>query len=224
MFVIVAVVAAGLSLLDAFQLGLLSVVRHGGTIPLDLAQSQDLRQRVLTSIGFAIEIAAIAIFLVWLYRVSKNTWAIAADEITYTPGWAVGWFFVPIAGLVMPYNVVHELWRANSNPLRDRWGQSPNYPILRVWWAACLAMAVIHYDPLQVALGRWKIATFPNYPDLNTSWVSNNLWAFFWGRLLVDIITIAWAVLNVIVVVRLTNLQKQRWAASKYPPTSREAA
>jgi hypothetical protein len=210
LFLAHAFAAAVAALLNTYQLALLSVFRFGGTIPYALAEAQDVRQRVVTGFELGIELAALILLLVWLYRISQNTWLLGTGGMHYTPGWSVGWFFVPLAGLVMPYNVFNELWRANSPNATGKWREAAVSPVLGVWWTACVASAVIHYSPLNVALGQAKIAQFLSYE--NTLWL-NHLWEFFWGRLLVDIVGITTSALTVIVVVRLTDLQKRRHTA-----------
>jgi hypothetical protein len=212
LFLAHAVTAAVAALLNTYQLALLSVFRFGGTIPHALAESQDVRQRVVAGFEFSIELAALILLLIWLYRISQNTWFLGVEGMQYTPGWSVGWFFVPVAGLVMPYNVLNELWKANSPNATGQWRRAAVSPVLGVWWAACVASAVIHYSPLNVLLGQEKIAFMPE----STGWI-DHLWGFSWGRLLVDIVGIASSVLTVIVVFRLTDLQKHRHAAVGEP-------
>src|SRR4051812_12371242 len=38
----------------------------------------------------------------WIYRTNANAHALGG-AVSITPGWAVGWFVVPLANLVMPY-------------------------------------------------------------------------------------------------------------------------
>ena len=50
-------------------------------------------------------VAAIACYIVnavWIYRASANAQAIDPDPSRIGPGWAVGWFAIPIAGPVNP--------------------------------------------------------------------------------------------------------------------------
>ena len=203
------------ALLNAYQLALLNVVRFGGTIPHALAESQEARQRAVAAFELGFELAAMILLLTWLYRISQNTWLFGTEGMQYTPGWSVGWFFVPLAGLVMPYNVFHELWRANSPSATGEWRQAAVSPVLGVWWAACIASAVIHYSPLRVALGDERMTDLPGI----TLWL-NHLWEFYWGRLLVDIVGIATSVLTVVVVLRLTGLQRRQHAAVDEPEPS----
>ena len=51
--------------------------------------------------------------------------------MTISPGWAVGWYFVPFANLVKPYQGMKEAWMASH--FRDNWHGEPT-PALLVWW------------------------------------------------------------------------------------------
>jgi len=62
-------------------------------------------------------VATIIIFLMWLYRCYTNLPAFVAyrANIGYSPGWAVGSFFVPFANLFVPYQATKELWRKSQS-------------------------------------------------------------------------------------------------------------
>jgi heme/copper-type cytochrome/quinol oxidase subunit 2 len=48
-------------------------------------------------------IATIVFFLIWEYRAYKNLSALNAQNLEHSPGWAVGWWFIPFANLVKPF-------------------------------------------------------------------------------------------------------------------------
>ena len=52
-------------------------------------------------------------FLKWIYRTNFNLRALSQERMSFTPGWSVGWYFVPIANLFKPYQAMKEIW-ANS--------------------------------------------------------------------------------------------------------------
>src|SRR5207247_3641963 len=56
-------------------------------------------------------LAAIA-FLRWLHRAHRNVVELGATDLRCGPGWAVGIWFVPIANLWRPKQVIDEVWRA----------------------------------------------------------------------------------------------------------------
>jgi hypothetical protein len=201
------------ALLNAYQLALLDIVHFGGTIPNTLIETQDTRQFVITAFEFGIELIALILFFLWLYRISRNSWSFGIEDL-YTPGWSIGWFFIPFAGLVLPYNVVHVLWQANSVSAGKQWQQAKTSPLLGFWWASWIALAVTHYEPLKVILGQGRMTGLFQNPSEAFSWlVEHHLWGFFWGRLLFDIVSITASVLTVVLIIRLTNLQKHRKAA-----------
>jgi hypothetical protein len=212
LFVVYAATATVAALLNVYQIALLDISRSGRTIPIVLAEAQDARQYVITALEFGMELMAIFLLLVWLYRVSRNTWSFGIEGLQYTPGWSVGWFFVPIAGLVMPYNVFHELWRANKASDPERWRQAPASPLLGFWWATCVAGAIIHYEPLKVMLGQGNMVKWLSNFQEDSIWL-DSLSEFYWGRLIYDIVAVAMSLLTVLVINRLTTLQKRRYSA-----------
>ena len=67
-----------------------------------------------------------------------------------SPGWAVAWFFIPLANLVMPLMMMRELWRASVNP-RD-W-QAEDAPMLIIlWWVLWLASGLSGTVGLQMSM------------------------------------------------------------------------
>lgn len=84
-------------------------------------------------------IATIVFFLIWEYRAFNNLSALKARNLEYSPGWAVGWWFVPFANLIKPFQAMRELY-AESDPDFDPnlgfLSTSPSAPtIMGFWWA-----------------------------------------------------------------------------------------
>jgi len=84
-------------------------------------------------------------FLIWLFRVYKNLDSLENQQYReFTPGWAIGWWFVPFAALVKPFQVMREAW-FDSNPeieteqtfLSASLRSAPTY--LGFWWGMFLA-------------------------------------------------------------------------------------
>jgi hypothetical protein len=72
------------------------------------------------------------LILIWIYRASRNLRYLGADGLGYSPGWSVGWYFIPLANLWKPYGAVREIWQASSNP--QNWQYEPVPAILSWWW------------------------------------------------------------------------------------------
>jgi Domain of unknown function (DUF4328) len=89
-------------------------------------------QGAFGTVSALVLISTMALWLVWVHRMSSNIHALGSHGVRFTPGWAVGWHFVPIANLWMPYQAVSEIWRASKNPLG--WRSERTTPLLRWWW------------------------------------------------------------------------------------------
>lgn len=68
----------------------------------------------------------------WLYRANYNVRRLGASEMEFTPGWSVGWYFIPFANLWKPYAAMKELWKASTNP--QNWREQPSPSLLGWWW------------------------------------------------------------------------------------------
>ncbi len=79
----------------------------------------------------------IIVTMFWIYNVNRNTHVLSEQKLEFSPGWAVGWFFVPVASLVQPYLVVSELYNANRQP--DGWKQLKRPWITGIWWSTTVA-------------------------------------------------------------------------------------
>jgi len=115
------------TLLKQFESGKISPVQF----VVDLAENEERQQKI--AIGFLIVFAISGImFLVWVYRANCNARMLGAHGMEYSPGWSVGWFFVPIANLWKPYNVIKEIAAASKNPVA--FGGEKEEPVVAFWW------------------------------------------------------------------------------------------
>jgi hypothetical protein len=124
---------------DYAEAQLIKRVIAGETISEFEATANDSRQGMIAFVWLIIYIASAVTFLMWMYRAHKNLSALGATSLRFTPGWAVGWFFVPIMYLFRPYQVTSEIWKA-SEPKVDTidstsWKNVATSPIVGWWWA-----------------------------------------------------------------------------------------
>ena len=91
-------------------------------------------------VQFLLYVASGVTVLLWLHRASADAHALV-DGLSISPGWAVGWFFVPIANLVKPFTAVSEAWRVSHAP--EDWAFAPVPALLRWWWGAWIASNVL---------------------------------------------------------------------------------
>jgi len=101
---------------------------------------------LLTGVGlisFPIRIATIVVFLVWMYRANNNLRPLGASYLEFSPGWAVGWWFIPLANLVRPYQAIREIWCESDPEVTEPvLFSSPSLrvapPFMAIWWGCWL--------------------------------------------------------------------------------------
>jgi hypothetical protein len=89
------------------------------------ATANDNRQQAIGFIQVALFIVTGIVFLVWIHRANRNARALGAEGMQFTPGWSVGWFFVPIMSLWKPFQVMREIWQASAQPGNWQGVQAP---------------------------------------------------------------------------------------------------
>lgn len=105
------------------------------------ATSNDNRQQAIGLAQLALFIVTGIVFLVWIYRANRNARALGAEGMQFTPGWSVGWYFVPIMSLWKPFQVMREIWQASAQPGNWQGVQTP--PLVGWWWALYLASQIL---------------------------------------------------------------------------------
>ena len=85
----------------------------------------------------------------WIHRVNANAHGFA-DGMTVSPGWNVGWFFIPFANLIKPFQGVRETWQVSQGA--PNWQDSPVPALLRWWWALWLIMNFIDNASFRLSL------------------------------------------------------------------------
>ncbi len=78
--------------------------------------------------------------LIWIHRMSRNA-NILTGGLPISPGWAVGWYFVPIGALWKPFEAIEQAWQASTKPLA--WRSVPTPPLLRWWWGLWLGAGAV---------------------------------------------------------------------------------
>ena len=167
MLVDVAVIPVDLSYIRFLDL----LIRYPDLEDEEMASGRRLEQ-VLTLFGVAqsvLTIATAVVFLTWLARAYGNLTALGAQGLDYSPGWAVGYYFIPILNLFRPCQVMQQTWRA-SDPAyalaQPRlWKQAPGSAVVGMWWAFWLITNIasqvstrINLNP-QSTLQAFKIAS-----------------------------------------------------------------
>jgi hypothetical protein len=171
-----------------FEISLLNRVGAGVISDAD-ANANDLRQGVTYILQLLIILSTAVAFLTWFYRAHKNLPRLGARNLEYSPGWAVGGFFVPFLNLVRPYQVMREVWHcsnpsaleSNATP-EGQPPQPPNLALLRWWWGLFLlswafgriaARVAMSKDPTLEQLKLGSVTSLINdLLDIPTAWLA----------------------------------------------------
>ena len=88
--------------------------------------------------------AANVLFLVWVSRAYGNHKSLGIPDQEYSPGWSVGWFFIPLANLFMPFLILRETWKGSDPGILDprEWRKSGVSLVVPVWWFFVLSRQV----------------------------------------------------------------------------------
>lgn len=100
------------------------------------------------------------VFLRWVYVSNRKLRAHCPEYITFTPGWSVGWFFIPIANLWKPFQIVREIWVASHG------GDASNDQFVGIWWGLFIVSGILARVTNRMAMNADHVASF----NLSTLW------------------------------------------------------
>jgi len=138
-----ACVAFGIDSFEFIQIKL-------GHLSIQQLSSDDPVQNFVGLLQSFIAVATGITFLKWIYRAYKNTQGFGAEGLRYSPGWAVGYYFIPVLGLVRPAQVMSEIWRVSEDP--HDWRQRAGSWLIGVWWALFLIYSITTQLALRIAI------------------------------------------------------------------------
>jgi hypothetical protein len=110
-----------------------------------------------TVIAFPIVLACFVLVGRWIYLTNANA-HVFSDEMTIRPGWAVGWFFVPIANLFMPYQGVKETWRESHEAAGQF--ESEETLLLPWWWGLWIVTNILANLTFTLGAATMEIAPY----------------------------------------------------------------
>ena len=105
------------------------------------------RLDALDLVQLGLLIATAVFFLRWLHLAYGNVRALG-QSTRFTPGWAVGYWFIPVLSLYRPKQVVDELWERTDDALVGQ--RTATVP---VWWGLWLVGNLIEYAGTRMGAG-----------------------------------------------------------------------
>jgi Domain of unknown function (DUF4328) len=114
----------------------------------------------LITSGFELLVHLISgfLFLRWTYLTKKNATALGASGLKFSPGWSVGFYFVPLLTLWKPYQALKETFQASHPDFQDDWKSAPVPILLPWWWTLGLIVAFVDQASFRMSFNTEKIS------------------------------------------------------------------
>lgn len=158
------------------------------------ANASDLRVSMVGILQTFVAVILGIVFLCWTYRVCKNAHALNMAPMRYTPGWAVGWYFIPILNLWKPYQVIKDAFLASCHPdSQYQYGTS----LLLIWWSIRIFLGVFGQISFRMAMGLGESPEMLHLLVLNGFQISG------------DVIGIILNLLTIVIVQRFARCQQE---------------
>jgi hypothetical protein len=140
-FLYIQIVIATISMLSGYmEYDLLSDYQNGVYTSQELAvadgEASDIRQQIIGIIYLINFIISGFLILKWIHRANFNSHQLGAENMEFTAGWSIGYFFIPIMTLFKPYQAMKEIWQTSHNP--KEWNMIEVSKLLPAWWTVWL--------------------------------------------------------------------------------------
>jgi hypothetical protein len=132
------------------QAELLDRIQQHGPFTHEEAQANDARQGIIVTLRLVALCFTGIVFCCWVYVVAENVRALGARRLKYSPGWAVGYYFIPIVCLWVPYQAMKEIWKASVDP--GNWRSIRTSPIVSWWWGLWLFAIAFNYLLVRITI------------------------------------------------------------------------
>jgi hypothetical protein len=177
------------------EFSLLQRAERGANFTDEEVSANDLRQQaigILQLVGFII---TGIIFLRWKYLSNRNARSFGVVGMEFTPGWSVGWYFIPIASLWKPFQAMREMFKASNPDGAEAWHNAPHPGILPLWWALWIISNFSGQIAMRTAVRAESIAQLK----------ASNAAAF-----VSDLIDVPLGIVAIAVVAKLTTWQSEK--------------
>ncbi len=177
------------------EIELLQRAASGMSVSEAEAAASDSRQALLRGLYLLVFVITGVMFLRWTYLSNRNARSLGAAGMQFTPGWAVGWYFVPVAWLWKPYQALKETFKASHPDFTQDWQHAPHPSILPLWWTL------------------WIISTFVQQAVFHSALradTANELLASSWIAFVSDALDLPLGIVAMAVVAKLQTWQSEK--------------
>ncbi len=122
--------------------------------PAEVLLGSELITAIVGIFGLIVGITVFLVFLFWVNRMIRNLRMLSGQAMTFTPGWAVGWFFIPVANLFRPFQVMREIWRVSHGSVATKG------TLVGWWWALWLVRLTVSRIATRVFLKAESVSAY----------------------------------------------------------------
>ncbi len=99
-------------------------------------EASDFRQNIVLFLYLIVILTSAFLILRWIHRANYNARQLGAENMNFTPGWSIGFYFIPILTLWKPYQAMREIWQTSKTS--ENWMiEEPSW-LLPIWWTLWL--------------------------------------------------------------------------------------
>jgi hypothetical protein len=142
LLIIDAAISLAFSAVTVAEIGLLRRARDGGFVSIAEAEANDERVGAAGMVLLVSFLVAGIVWLVWQHRTHAALHRKGVGGLSFSSGWAVGWWFIPVASLWKPFQVNREAWKASGGG--DGWQTRPTWPLIGAWWGVYVLSNVLN--------------------------------------------------------------------------------
>ena len=136
LMVLYALLELGGGVSDLLTIGVMRRVAAGEVVDNAVLTAIDARAEALRILVWTLVIPTIVLFCLFMPRANRNARAFGAP-MSNSPGWAAGWFFIPVAFWWKPYYAMKEIWEGSDPDPNVHAVQSAVSPLLPLWCTCC---------------------------------------------------------------------------------------
>tara|TARA_B100001105_G_C22334722_1_gene418502 strand:- start:78 stop:929 length:852 start_codon:yes stop_codon:yes gene_type:complete len=138
--ILISLVAAISSMLEVKLINDMTTGNFDNSTIEDQANINDLRQQLIGIIQFSLFIITSIVFLRWIYFSNSNSRSLGASGMQFTPGWSIGYYFVPFLNFYKPYKAMKEIWKTSKDP--KNWEMIKTPSLFPQWWTLWIISSI----------------------------------------------------------------------------------
>jgi hypothetical protein len=195
------------------RISLFDSLAAGDRVSIADAQASDDHIHAVAIASIVLLILTAIAWLGWQSLAYRNALDLGIRNPRFSTGWAIGWWFVPVATLVKPKQVMNDIWRGSDPGLvgnESGFSERPVDMLLHLWWAAWLASTFL--ERLAVHLDDTANTFFEVHSAGKTYIVA-------------EVVTIVAASYAIIIITRITRrLEERRRIHAAWAPVQQSPA